>query len=142
MTPIYKLVRAWLCADPAVTALVSDRIGPTVYREDALPAVLIGPTNGAAESIASAPVDVVETWRVALYCLADRLEGNDEPDTETAGKVASAVVEAARRIARERYVHPEYGSIVRARVTSAVPGRDPDTGRGRVSVTLELRTWA
>jgi hypothetical protein len=138
MTPITALIRAWLMSQPAVTAVVADRIAPVA--DTSGPSVVIGPVSGGPQSTASATVDAVETWNVALYCHTPRGRA-DQPPSSAAWTLARTVVDAAAALDRSPFTAGDGTRIVRARVVTAVPTTDPDTGDARATVTLAVTVW-
>lgn len=139
MTNIVALVRAWLAGDSGVAALCGPRVSSTLDPADGFPAIVIGAVSGGPQSIASAQVDRVERWSIALYVHAGRLAGgaSDLPDSQTAWDAAQAAVAAVKSLDVTPYDGP-LGCIAAGRVVSVAPGRDFDTGNARVTVTLEL----
>lgn len=143
MTNIVALVRSWLIANLAVADLVEERISTVLDPEDGYPAIVIGATAGGPRTDASAGVDAVEDWSIALYCFGGRLAGGDAdlPDNATAWAVAQAIGFATASITSEHYITND-AAIVSARIVSSSPsGVDPDTGSARATVTLALQVW-
>ena len=143
MTNIVTLVREWLASSLAVSSLADDRISTVLDPEDGYPAIVIGSTAGGPRSDASAGVDAVEDWSVALYCYGGRTNNGDgdQPDNATAWETAQAIASAAQDITLTHYVSVG-GTIVAARVVSAAPTvADPDTNSSRATVTLALQVW-
>lgn len=136
MTNIVALVRAWLASVTAVTTLVGQRISTVLDPADGYPAIVIGPVSGGPQAIASRNVDQVEAWQVALYVYAGKLGtgSSDLADTQTAWAVAQAVATACTSTP----VQLSGANLLAARVVTAAPGVDPDTGDARATVTLSL----
>jgi hypothetical protein len=139
MTPIVSLVRAWLVADPGVGALCGPRVASSLDAKDGFPAVVIGAVSGGPQAIASAQVDAVERWSVALYVYGGRMAGgaSDLPNSPLAWNVAQSVAAATGALTYRHFAGPG-GRLVSGRVVSAAPGVDFDTGSARTTLTLEL----
>jgi hypothetical protein len=139
MINVVALVRAWLVADPGVAALCGQRVSSILDASDGFPAIVIGAVSGGPQAIASAQVDIVERWSVALYVHAGRMSGGDSdlPNSQLAWSVASAVAQATGDLTWQPFTGPG-GRLVSGRVVSAAPGVDFDTGSARTTLTLEL----
>ena len=141
MTNITALVRAWLVAGP-VSDVCGERVATVFDPADGVPALRIGQVTGGPGTTAFTNIDIVETWQVALYVHAGRLAGgfDDLPDDGSAWSVIAAVADACRDIDWEHFEH-DGARIAGARVVSAAPGVDPDTGDARATITLALSVW-
>jgi hypothetical protein len=139
MTPIVALVRAWLVANPGVAAICGQRVSSSLDATDGFPAIVIGAVAGGPTSNASAQVDIVERWSVALYVHAGRMANgaSDLPNSPLAWEVAQVIAAATGALTHTHFTGPG-GRLVSGRIVSAAPGVDFDTGSARATVTLEL----
>jgi hypothetical protein len=143
VNPTVPLLRGWLIDSP-VGALCDGRVATVYVPVDGTPAVRIGNVTGGPATTAQTNLDVVEAWNVALYVHAGRRSAgrDDLPDEAAAWAVVAAIAEAVRALDGAHYVNPATGArIVAARVVSAAPGVDPDTGEARATVTLAVSVW-
>ena len=139
---ITRTVRAWLSADAGVAAISGVRVLTSQAADGPGPQIVIYDGSGAPDRTAQG-FHPHSDCTVTLWCVAGRRNGgrDDLPDRATANALSSAVVAAADRVNRHRFVDASTGASIEAgSVFAVVPARpDPDLSKARSTVTLQLR---